>query len=55
MTEPIKNIYWMKFGQNLGDPEAQTTQKIQQVFGNDAVGKTQIKKPFKTWPYHSGE
>ncbi|XP_029653013.1 protein GVQW3-like [Octopus sinensis] len=34
----------MKFSQNLGDTQAQTIKKIQEAFGDDAMGKTQIKE-----------
>jgi hypothetical protein len=35
--------YCIKFCQKLGDTQAETIRKIQQAFGNDAMGVTQIK------------
>jgi hypothetical protein len=46
MTERVEQRYRIKFCQKLGDSKAETIQKILQVFGDDAVGATQIKEWF---------
>ncbi|KAJ4433029.1 hypothetical protein ANN_15286 [Periplaneta americana] len=46
MTERIEQRYCIKFYQKLGDSQSQTIRKIQQVFGEDAMGVTQIKEWF---------
>ncbi|KAJ4445764.1 hypothetical protein ANN_12449 [Periplaneta americana] len=46
MTERIEQRYCIKFCQKLGDFQSQTIRKIQQVFGEDAMGVTQIKEWF---------
>ncbi|GFT66752.1 protein GVQW3 [Nephila pilipes] len=46
MTERIEQRYCIKFCQKLGDFQSQTIRKIQQVFGEDAIGVTQIKEWF---------
>ncbi|KAJ4441881.1 hypothetical protein ANN_11741 [Periplaneta americana] len=46
MTERIEQRYCIKFCQKLGDSQSQTIRKIQQVFGEDAMGVTQIKEWF---------
>ena len=46
MTERIEQRYCIKFCQKLGDSQSQTIRKIQQVFGEDAMGVTQIKQWF---------
>ncbi|GFT00220.1 HTH_48 domain-containing protein [Nephila pilipes] len=46
MTERIEQRYCIKFCQTLGDSQSQTIRKIQQVFGEDAKGVTQIKEGF---------
>jgi hypothetical protein len=49
MTERVEQRYCTKFCQKLGDSKAQkaqTIQKIQQAFGDDAMGATQIKEWF---------
>ena len=47
MTERIKQRYCIKFCQKLGDTQVETIRKIQQAFGNEALGPTQIKQWFK--------
>ncbi len=44
MTEHIEQRYCIKFCQKLGDMQAQTIEMIQKAFGDDAMGKTQIKE-----------
>jgi hypothetical protein len=46
MTERVEKRYCIKFCQKLGDSKAQTIRKIQQAFGNDAMGATLIKEWF---------
>jgi hypothetical protein len=46
MTERVQQRYCIKFCQKLGDCKAETMWKIQQAFGNDAMGATQIKEWF---------
>ncbi|KAJ4435632.1 hypothetical protein ANN_18248, partial [Periplaneta americana] len=46
MTERMEQRYCIKFCQKLGDSQSQTIRKIQQVFGEDAMGVTQIKEWF---------
>jgi hypothetical protein len=46
MTECVEQRYGIKFCQKLGDSKAETVQKIQQAFGDDAMGATQIKEWF---------
>jgi AraC-like DNA-binding protein len=46
MTERMEQRYCIKFCQKLGDSKAETIQKIQQAFGVDAMGATQIKEWF---------
>jgi hypothetical protein len=46
MTERVKQRYCIKFCQKLGDSKAETIQKIQQAFSDDAMGATQIKEWF---------
>jgi hypothetical protein len=43
MTESVEQRYCIKFCQKFGDLKVETIQKIQQAFGNDAMGATQIK------------
>jgi len=42
--EQLKQWYCIKFHQMLGDSQVETIRKIQQVFGDDATGITQIKE-----------
>jgi transposase len=42
MTERVEQRYCQK----LGDSKAETMQKIQQAFGDDAMSATQIKEWF---------
>jgi hypothetical protein len=42
----------MKFCQKLGDSKAETIRKIQQAFGDDAMGATQIEERFN--PFNDG-
>jgi len=44
MTERLEQQYCMRFCQKLGDSQVEIIWKIQQVFGDDAMGITQIKK-----------
>jgi hypothetical protein len=46
MTERVEQQYCIKFCLKLGDSKAETIRKIQQVFGDDAIGATQIKDWF---------
>nr|XP_015912968.1 protein GVQW3-like [Parasteatoda tepidariorum] len=46
MTEPTEQKYCIKFCRKLGDSQSQTIPKIQQVFGEEAMGVTQIKEWF---------
>jgi hypothetical protein len=46
MTECLEQRYCIKFCQKLGDTQAETIPKIQQAFGDDAMGVTQIKEWF---------
>ncbi|XP_021003805.2 protein GVQW3-like [Parasteatoda tepidariorum] len=51
MTERIEQRYCMKFCQKLGDSQSQTIHKILQVFGEEAMGVTQIKEWFNRFKY----
>jgi hypothetical protein len=42
----MEQRYCIKFCQKLGDSKAETLWKIQQAFGDDAMGATQIKEWF---------
>jgi len=44
MAERLEQRYCIKFCQKLGDSQVETIRKIQQVFGDDAMGITQIKE-----------
>jgi len=44
MAERLEQRYCIKFCQKLGDSQVETTRKIQRVFGDDAMGITQIKE-----------
>jgi len=44
MTERLEQRYCIKFCQQLGDSQVETIRKNQRVFGNDAMGITQIKE-----------
>jgi hypothetical protein len=44
MKERVEQRYCIKFCQRFGDTQSETIRKIQQAFGNDAVGVTQIKE-----------
>jgi hypothetical protein len=44
MMERVEQRYCIKFYQELGDTQSETIRKIQQAFGNDAMGVTQIKE-----------
>jgi hypothetical protein len=46
MAESVEQRYCIKFCQKLGDSKAETIRKIQQAFGDDAMGATQIKEWF---------
>ncbi|GFT83341.1 HTH_48 domain-containing protein [Nephila pilipes] len=46
MTELIEQRYCIEFCQKLDDSQSQVIRKIQQVFGEDAMGITQIKEWF---------
>jgi hypothetical protein len=44
MTERLEQRYCIKFFQKLDDTQVETIRKIQRVFGDDAMGITQIKE-----------
>ena len=44
MTERLEQRHCIKFCQKLGDSQVETIRKIQRVFGDDAMGITQIKE-----------
>jgi len=44
MTERLEQWYCIKFYQKLGDSQVETIQRIQWVFGDNAMGITQIKE-----------
>jgi hypothetical protein len=44
MTARVEQQYCMKFCQKLDDSQVETIRKIQQVFSDDAMSITQIKK-----------
>jgi hypothetical protein len=46
MTEHVEQWYCTMFCQKLGESKAETIKKIQQAFGEDAMGATQIKELF---------
>ena len=46
MTERVEQRYCIKFCHELSDSQSKTIHKIQQVFGEDAMGVTQIKEWF---------
>ena len=46
MTERVDQRCRVKFCQKLGDSQSETIHNIQQVFGEDAMGVTQIKEWF---------
>jgi transposase len=46
MTEHVEQRYCIKFYQKFGDSKAETIRKIQQAFGDGAMGATQIKEWF---------
>ena len=46
MTERVEQRYCIKFCHKLDDSQSETIRKIQQVFGDDAMGVTQIKEWF---------
>jgi len=46
MTERVDQRYCITFCHKLGDSQSETIRKIQQVFGDDAMGVTQIKEWF---------
>ena len=46
MTERVEQRYCIKFCHKLGDSQSETIRKIQHVFGDDAMGVTQIKEWF---------
>ena len=39
MIESIKQRYYIKFCQNLGNNQTETIQKIQQAFGDEALSQ----------------
>jgi len=43
MTERLEQRYCIKFCQKLGDSQVETIRKILRVFGDDAMGITQIR------------
>jgi hypothetical protein len=46
MTERVEQWHCIKFCQKLGDSKVETIRKIQQAFGDDAMGAMQIKEWF---------
>jgi hypothetical protein len=42
MIERVEQRYCIKFCQKLGDSKVETFRKIQQAFGDDAMGAAQI-------------
>jgi hypothetical protein len=44
MTERLEQRYCIKFCQKLGDTQVETIHKIQQAFGDDAMGITEIEE-----------
>ena len=42
MTERLEQCYRIKFCQKLGDSQVETIRKIHTVFGDDAMGITQM-------------
>ena len=46
MSERVEQRYCIKFCYKLGDSQSETIRKIRQVFGDDAIGVTQIKEWF---------
>ena len=46
MTERLEQRYCIKFCQKLGDSQVETIGKIQRIFGDDAMGITQIKEGY---------
>lgn len=44
MTERVEQRYCIKFCQKLGDTQSEAIRKVQQAFGNEAMGVTQIKE-----------
>jgi hypothetical protein len=51
MTEHVEQRYCIKFCQKLGDSKAETIWKIQQDFGDDAMGDLTASK----WPHIGGQ
>ncbi|PNF40093.1 hypothetical protein B7P43_G10714 [Cryptotermes secundus] len=51
MTESLEQRYCIKFCQKFGDTQAETIRKIQQAFGDDAMGVTQIKEWFNRFKH----
>ena len=46
LTERVEQRYCITFCHKLGDSQSETIRKIQQVFGDDAMGVAQIKEWF---------
>jgi histone-lysine N-methyltransferase SETMAR len=46
MMEQLEQRYCIKFCQKVGDSQVETSRKIQQVFGDDAMGITQIREGY---------
>ncbi|PNF33352.1 hypothetical protein B7P43_G05686 [Cryptotermes secundus] len=51
MAERLEQRYCITFCQKLGDNQAETVRKIQQAFGDDAMGVTQIKEWFNRFKH----
>ncbi|PNF20111.1 hypothetical protein B7P43_G04786 [Cryptotermes secundus] len=51
MCYTLEQRYCIKFCQKLGDTQAETVSKIQQAFGDDAMGVTQIKDWFNRFKH----
>ena len=59
MTERLEQRYCIKFCQKPGDSQVETIREIQRVFGDDAMGFTQIKERYNRFkdgrPHVGGE
>lgn len=51
MTERLEQRFCIKCCQELGDSQVETVRKIQRVFGEDAMGITQIEECYNRFKY----
>jgi len=51
MTERLEQRYCIKFCQKLGDSQVETIRKTQRVFGDEAIGITQIEEWYNRFKY----